>query len=251
MKHSLFGVRLCAINAHSTAHRILAAARYRMPMTVSSLAVHGLMQAAQSSRYRHIVNTFDLLCADGHPVRWLLNLTSKSRLTERVCGTDLMDLLCAECARHGIGIYLYGSTPAVVAELTGRLRERHPKLIVRGAEPAAVRDMTPVEDQALVDRINSSGAGVLFLGLGCPLQELFAHAHRDRIQPVQVCVGAAFDFLSGNKARAPMWMQRSGLEWLHCLAQEPRRLGWRYLTTNTKFLWMTARWLLLGRSSLR
>ena len=68
MKHSVFGVRLCALNTHSTAHRVLAAARYRMPMTVSSLAVHGLTLAAQNSRYRTIVNSFDLLCADGHPV---------------------------------------------------------------------------------------------------------------------------------------------------------------------------------------
>lgn len=251
MKHSLFGVRLSAINTHSTAHRILAAARYRMPMTVSSLAVHGLMHAAQNSGYRTVVNSFDLLCADGHPVRWLLNLTAKSHLTERVCGTDLMDLLCAQCTTHGIGIYLYGSTPSVVSALSRRLQERYPKLNIRGAEPSVFRDLTLEEDQALVARINSSGAGVLFLGLGCPLQEKFAHARRNRIQPVQVCVGAAFDFLSGNKTRAPVWMQRCGLEWLHRLMQEPRRLGWRYLTTNSKFLWMTARWLLLGRSTLR
>jgi N-acetylglucosaminyldiphosphoundecaprenol N-acetyl-beta-D-mannosaminyltransferase len=251
MKHTLFGVRLCAINVHSTAHRVLAAARYRMPMTVSSLAVHGLMLAARNSTYRHTVNSFDLLCADGHPVRWLLNLKSKSRIGERVCGTDLMDLLCAQCATHEIGVYLYGSTPSVMSLLTRQLKEKYPKLSVRGAEPSVFRDLTAQEDAALVERINASGAGVVFLGLGCPLQEKFAYAHRNSIAPVQVCVGAAFDFLSGNKTRAPLWMQRFYLEWLHRLVQEPRRLGWRYLTTNSMFLWMTLRWLLLGRSSLR
>jgi N-acetylglucosaminyldiphosphoundecaprenol N-acetyl-beta-D-mannosaminyltransferase len=251
MRYMLFGVRLTCLNAPSTAHRILAASRYRMPMRVSSLAVHGLMLAARNPQFRSVVNSFDLMCADGHPVRWLLNLKAKSRLTDRVCGTDLMELLCAECAAHDVGIYLYGGTQPVVTALARRLRERHPKLNIRGAEPSVFRDLTPQEDAALVERINSSGAGVVFLGLGCPLQEKFAQAHEDSIKPVQVCVGAAFEFLSGNKTRAPLWMQRYGLEWLHRVLHEPRRLGWRYLTSNALFCWLTLRWFLLGRSTQR
>jgi exopolysaccharide biosynthesis WecB/TagA/CpsF family protein len=246
MTQELFGVQLSRLNLEETARRIVTAAGIGLPMCVSSLAVHGLVCAARNPSFRAVVNAFDLLGADGHPVRWLLNLTSKNGLSERVCGTDLMALLCDRCATNGVGIYLYGSTHLVVEDLAGRLEERYPALVICGAEPSTFRDLdlSAEDDAALIERINSSGAGIVFLGLGCPLQECFAHAHRESIKPVQVCVGAAFDFLSGNKTRAPKWMQRHWLEWLYRLLQEPRRLGLRYLETNTLFVWLTLRRLL-------
>jgi exopolysaccharide biosynthesis WecB/TagA/CpsF family protein len=91
-----------------------------------------------------------------------------------------------------------------------------------------------------VRRINESGAGLLFIGLGCPKQEHFAADHAGRILPVQLCVGAAFDFHAGTKPMAPAWMQRSGLEWLYRLSREPRRLWRRYFYSNSIFL---AKWL--------
>jgi N-acetylglucosaminyldiphosphoundecaprenol N-acetyl-beta-D-mannosaminyltransferase len=88
----------------------------------------------------------------------------------------------------------------------------------------------------VVERINGSGAGLMFIGLGCPKQDLFAYDHRATIRAVQVCVGAAFDFHAGVKPMAPAWMQRRGLEWLYRLIQEPGRLWRRYLVTNSVFL---------------
>ncbi len=93
-----------------------------------------------------------------------------------------------------------------------------------------------VEDEELVRRVNASGARLMFIGLGCPKQDYFAAEHAGRIEAVQLCVGAAFDFLAGAKAIAPLWMQRCGLEWLHRLSQEPGRLWKRYLVTNSVFL---------------
>lgn len=245
---SLFGVRFHALDLAAAADTIIAAANSRVPMTVSSLAVHGMMLAVRDAAYREIVNGLDLLCADGHPVRWLLNREARAGLTERVCGTDLMDIVCARCAAHGVGVYLYGSTPKVVSALARRLRAKHASLRVCGAEPSLFRTLSAEEDGALVERIAASGASVVFVGLGCPLQETFAHAHANRTRAVQVCVGAAFDFLSGNKPRAPRWMQHSGLEWLHRLLNEPRRLGPRYVSTNFLFLWLALRRELRRRS---
>ena len=94
--------------------------------------------------------------------------------------------------------------------------------------------------------INASGAGVVWVSLGCPKQELWMHAHRGRVQAVMVGVGAAFDYHAGTTPRAPRWMQQAGLEWLHRLASEPRRLWRRYLVTNTLFIAAAARQL-LGR----
>ena len=96
----------------------------------------------------------------------------------------------------------------------------------------------------LAERINASGAGLVFLGLGCPKQELWMLAHRGRINAVMLGVGAAFDLSAGTVSRAPVWMREHGLEWLHRLASEPRRLWRRYLVTNTLFVLGAARQLL-------
>ena len=234
----LFGVPISSTSYEDIARLVAAKAYAREPLSISSLAVHGLVTAARDPELRAIVETFDVLAPDGHPVRWLLNRIHAQHLSDRVCGTDLMETLCAMCAAKGIGIYLYGSTLSVNSGLHRALEARFPNLRICGSEPSLFRPLTAGEDDALVERIHVSGAGVVFLGLGCPLQERFAHAHRHMLTPVQVCVGAAFDFLSGNKRRAPRWMQARGLEWIHRTLQEPRRLWWRYLSTNTGLLWL-------------
>ncbi|HEV3136869.1 MAG TPA: WecB/TagA/CpsF family glycosyltransferase, partial [Pirellulales bacterium] len=111
-----------------------------------------------------------------------------------------------------------------------------PALTIAGAESPPFRSLSPEEDAAMIDRVNASGAGLFFIGLGCPKQDYFAADHADRIRAVQLCVGAAFDFHAGTKATAPEWMQRRGLEWLFRLYQEPRRLWKRYLVTNSIFV---------------
>lgn len=143
-------------------------------------------------------------------------------------------------AYDAIPIYLYGSSPEVIELLQQKLSARFPALPIAGAESPPFRALTPEEDDAVVRRINDSGAGIVFIGLGCPKQDHFAADHADRIRAVQVCVGAAFDFHAGAKPMAPRWMQRHGLEWLYRLSREPRRLWRRYLETNLIFV---AKWL--------
>jgi N-acetylglucosaminyldiphosphoundecaprenol N-acetyl-beta-D-mannosaminyltransferase len=116
------------------------------------------------------------------------------------------------------------------------LRRAFPELVIAGAESPPFRPLAPDEDAAMVERINDSGAGLVFIGLGCPKQDYFAAEHADRIRAVQICVGAAFDFLAGTKPLAPAWMQRSGTAWIFRLCQEPKRLWKRYLVTNSIFV---------------
>ena len=154
------------------------------------------------------MNCFDMITPDGQPVRWAMNLLHRTGLRERVRGADLTAAVCRLAAAKQVPVYLYGSTPEVMAAFRESLASRHPGLRLAGAEPHPHRDLTPEEDEAAVRRINASGAGILFVGIGCPRQDLFAYEHRGRIQPVQVCVGAVFDFFAGNKKIAPEWMQR-------------------------------------------
>jgi exopolysaccharide biosynthesis WecB/TagA/CpsF family protein len=182
------------------------------------------------------MNSFQMVCPDGQPVRWFLNYFHGAALADRVCGTNAMLELCRSAAGHGLSIYLYGSTMETLARLRSELLFRYPELRIAGAESPPFRPLTPAEDEAVVRRINESGAGLVFIGIGSPRQEDFAWEHRLAVKPVLLCVGAAFDFIAGTKKRAPEWMQRSGLEWLFRLCQEPRRLWNRYLGTNSRFL---------------
>jgi exopolysaccharide biosynthesis WecB/TagA/CpsF family protein len=235
-KHEVLGVGVSATTYDEAVDAIVAAARRRAGGAVSAGSVHAVVTAARDGRLRAQVNTFELVAPDGQPVRWALNLLHGAALRDRVYGPELMLRLCARAAAEGLPVYLYGSTPEVVSRLADNLARRYPGLRVVGAESPPFRPLTPEEDRATVERIEASGAALVFLGLGAPRQDEFAFAHRDRLRAVQVGVGAAFDFHSGNKRMAPPLLQRHGLEWLFRLSQEPRRLLRRYLVTNSIFV---------------
>ncbi len=122
-----------------------------------------------------------------------------------------------------------------------------PDLQIAGTASPPFRALTEEEDEAEVARINASGAGTVWVSLGCPKQEKWMAQHKDRVQAVMIGVGAAFDYHAGTITRAPVWMQNTGLEWLHRLFSEPRRLWRRYLVTNTLFILLVTRQLLFGR----
>lgn len=246
-KRPVLGIGVTPTNYDQAVDAILAAVRRREGGVVTALPVHGIVTAAGDPDLRAKVAAFELVVPDGQPVRWALNLLHGAGLADRVYGPELMLRLCARAAEQGIGVYLYGSLPDVLERLQARLLERFPSLRIVGADSPPFRPLTPEEDRAAVDRIAASGAGLLFLGLGCPRQDEFAAAHRHRLRAVQICVGAAFDFHSGNKRMAPPWMQRNGLEWLFRLSEEPGRLWRRYLVTNSVFAALLARDLLVSR----
>lgn len=220
---------------------VMAAAHRGQPYLVTALAVHGVVEARSRPDMARTIWGFDIVTPDGKPVQMALNLLHCAGLAERVYGPTLMLRICEAAAAEGLPVYLYGSTPEVVTALAGNLARKVPGLRIAGFEPSAFRPLDALESLALGKRIQASGACLVFIGLGCPRQELFAFAHRDIIGLPQICVGAAFDFHSGHKRQAPRWMQDHALEWLFRLGQEPRRLFRRYAVTNTTFLFALAR----------
>lgn len=235
-KFGLFGVDISAVTCDEACDAILVAARRRDSAVVSAFPVHAVIEAATQPDFADKVNRFAIITPDGQPVRWALNWLHGAKLKRNVRGSELMWQLCERAAEEGVSIYLYGSSPETIAALERNLRSAFPEIEIAGAESPPFRALSSEEDAAMVDRVNASGAGLVFLGLGCPKQDHFAAAHVDRIRAVQLCVGAAFDFHAGTKSSAPEWMQRRGLEWLYRLVQEPRRLWKRYLVTNTLFV---------------
>lgn len=207
--------------------------------------VHSVVTAARNPDFHRALEGADLALPDGAPVAWMMRRAGAGE-QRRVCGPDLMLDLCEHASRQGLPVYLYGSTQDTLAELRRVLCARWPSLAIAGSYAPPFRAPTAQEDEEDVRRIRESGARLVFVSLGCPKQEVWMAAHRDRLDAVLLGVGAAFDFHAGRIARAPMRWRRLGLEWAHRLLQEPRRLGMRYLGTNTLFIALAARDL-LGR----
>lgn len=235
-KFRLFGVEVSRVDYDSAVESIIDAAQNDEGGIVSCQAVHAVITASGDPELREKVNSFAMVTPDGQPVRWAMNLIHKAGLTERVYGPELMLRVCEAAAAKGVEIYLYGGSEEVAVKLQQRLRKRLPNLKIAGCESPPFRPLTEQEKLDTAARINDSGAGILFVGLGAPKQDIYAYENRESIRPVMVCVGAAFDFHAGEKSMAPGWMQRNGLEWLFRLASEPRRLWKRYLVTNSIFL---------------
>jgi N-acetylglucosaminyldiphosphoundecaprenol N-acetyl-beta-D-mannosaminyltransferase len=155
----------------------------------------------------------------------------------RYPGPDLMEVSAERAASDGTSFFLLGGAPGVADALAGALVARHPGLRIAGASTPPFGAWSDGESLAMCAAIRESRADIVWLGVSAPKQEIWAHRWREEIGRPIVCVGAAFDFLSGNKPRAPRWMRAIGMEWLFRLVSEPRRVWKRYLVGNIVFLW--------------
>jgi len=198
--------------------------------------VHMCMEAFDDPLFRDTVNQANLVVPDGLPLVWAQHLLGY-RQARQVRGMDLMLALCRQAERDGTPVGFYGASTDLLRQLTEKLGHRFPgvKIVCQIAPP--FHELTAEEDARYIESINESGVRILFVGLGCPKQERWMAAHKGSVQCVMLGVGAAFDFLAGNKRHAPQWMQSIGLEWLFRLSTEPRRLWRRYLIHNPRFIW--------------
>lgn len=235
-KRNLLGVLVDVVDYQAATAQVLAAAREQRPYAVTALAVHGVMTGVLDPEHNARLNAFDLVTPDGQPVRWALNLLHGAGLRDRVYGPALTLKVLERCAADGLPVYLYGSTEATLGRLVPALEGMFPALKIAGAEASKFRPARPGEDAEIADRIRSSGARVVLVGLGCPRQEVFAYAMRPLLDMPLLAVGAAFDYHAGLLRKPPAWMQRAGLEWLWRLGLEPKRLWHRYLVLNPAYL---------------
>ena len=203
---------------------------------VCLISVHGLVVAQRDPTVRSALNHCGLAAEDGMPLVWWSRLAGFSE-ARRVCGSDLLDEVCAYGVPRKYSHYFYGASPRVLELLVDRLRRRHPGLIVAGYRSPPFRPLSAAEDAADIAAINEARPDFVWVGLGMPKQEKWMVEHLGKIDAAALIgVGAAFDFHAGTKPRAPIWMQRSGLEWLFRLMTEPRRLAHRYLIDNALFV---------------
>jgi N-acetylglucosaminyldiphosphoundecaprenol N-acetyl-beta-D-mannosaminyltransferase len=203
---------------------------------VCATGVHGVMESQRDFELLRIHNESGLTLPDGIPMVWAGRFAG-ARGIARVYGPEFMLAVCKLAAARGWSSFLYGGAPGVPERLGRRLRERFPGLRVAGHHSPPFRPLTDQEDADVVDRINSSGAELVWVGLSTPKQERWMADHIDRLRAPAVAfgVGAAFDLHAGLRRDAPSWMGPWGLHWLYRLAQEPRRLARRYFANNPRF----------------
>ncbi|MEM8874872.1 MAG: WecB/TagA/CpsF family glycosyltransferase [Planctomycetota bacterium] len=235
----VFGIPVSVTHYDEVVDCVISLAKQGVRGSVQFLSAHGLVLATRDDTFAKAASHFSITCPDGQPVRWAINRYHNAGLTDRCYGPETTLRTMAAAEREGVSVYLYGGkSDELLDQLVGELAKRFPKLKIAGRQSPPFRQLSDEEHNEVAREINASGAGICFIGLGCPKQEMFCDRHRDDVKPVMMAVGAAFDFIAGNTPQAPAWMQKRGLEWFYRLCTEPRRLFKRYAVTNSRFLWL-------------
>ena len=251
MRIEFLGTPMDLLSSGETVERALQAMRTRRPVTHVAINVAKFVRMRGDEELRRDVEQADIIGLDGMGLVLALNLFGR-RGVERVAGVDLMFRLLEECAAHRLRPFLLGAMPEVLDRAAAVARERWPGLDFAGLQHGY---FSADQEPEIVDRIRSSGADCLFVAMPTPRKERFLHRHGASLGvPFVMGVGGSVDVLAGAVSRAPLWMQRLGLEWLHRLLQEPRKMFWRYASTNAAFLLIVARAAiarLFGRPAVR
>ena len=210
---------------------------------------HMLMEAYWNQHFAKVLQKADIVSPDGMPLVWMLRLMGISN-QNRVAGMDVFMNLCRLASITDVKVFFVGSTSEVLNSMKCKLKQEFPLLSIAGAEALPFRPLTAEEDKALVEKINSSGAGLVFVCLGCPKQENWIAQHKDKINSVMIGIGAVFAVYAGLQKRAPCIIRQLGLEWLYRLLQEPSRLWIRYRKTIPPFIWLSVKQLLKQKKLL-
>lgn len=236
---TLFGVTFDALRFEEAVERLVEFAKGDQPRYAVTANVDHVVRLRRRPDLKPLYDHADLTVADGMPLIWASRRLKKP-LPERVAGSDLFPALCQQAALHGLSVFLLGGDPGTAAAAAEVMRQRHPALQVAGTYcPDYGFERDPDQCRAAVEVVRRAAPDILFVGLGSPKQEQWIADHRHEFGArLSIGVGISFSFACGQVTRAPRWMQRMGLEWLHRLAQEPRRLARRYLIDDALFVRM-------------
>ncbi len=238
---TLGGLRLAVLDMDQTANFMIEMAlpwhRLGRPLYLTSANGEVLSRCSTEPMTEQLFRSADLINADGQPLVAVSRLRSKTPLPERVATTDLFDVVARKAAAAGLTFYMFGADEVDNAAAVANVRKRHPTLRIVGHCHGYLRGDAL---RAKVDEINQLAPDYLWVALGVPYEQAFVAEFSSRLSRVGVIKtsGGLFNFLSGRRARAPRWMQHAGLEWAWRIWLEPRRLFWRYFTSNPRALYL-------------
>ena len=235
-KFPLFGVNYSICKTEEAVLHVIRHVRELAGRYICFSNVHTSVMARENKDYAGVLNGAAFTFPDGNPVA-VLQKKHGIVGSERVAGPDFMEHMFKNTTDGSITHYFYGSSQKTLDALKENLEKKYPGLVIKGLYSPPFRELTPEEDRADVEMINEAGADIIWIGLGAPKQEKWMQAHEGKVNGIMMGVGAGFDFHAGTIKRAPLWIQKTGFEWLYRLFQDPGRLIRRYVVTNIKFFW--------------
>lgn len=198
--------------------------------------VHTTVTAWEEEEYLRVQNGGIMAIPDGGPLAMLARKRGFTQ-TKRTDGPRYMLEILKVSAEKGYSHFFYGSTEKTLEKIRLKLEKDYPGIKIAGMYSPPFRPLTEEEDRNIINMLNEAKADFVWIGLGAPKQEMFMAAHQGKIHGLMIGIGAGFDYLAGNIKRAPMWMQENSLEWFYRMLQDPKRLFWRYVRTNSIFIW--------------
>ena len=243
----IVGLNISHLSYSDSLNEIIRLAKNRTSSYCCFANVHMTIEAYDDKAFEKQVNEANLVCADGMPLVKATQLVHKKKI-ERVAGMDMMPSVMEKAENEKLKVFFFGTTDEVLREIESKSKELYPDLQVVGKFSPPFRKLSEDEKKEHIDRINTSGANIVFVALGCPKQEKWMAENYRMIKAVLLGVGGAFPVFAGIQSRAPKWVRDFSLEWLYRLSQDPKRLFKRYFYTNTKFLFLLAKQYLSKKS---
>ncbi|MFT4203268.1 MAG: WecB/TagA/CpsF family glycosyltransferase [Chitinophagaceae bacterium] len=225
---------------------IIDAAQKKESKYVCVANVHMLVESVRDPRFNAVLQDADMVTPDGVPLVWYARTVRKVR-QPRVCGMDLLPDLLSKCEQESLSVFIYGGSKDYINAASNYLSEQYKGLKIAGLYSPPFKDLPLNEMNKVSDMINQSNANMVLVCLGCPKQEQWMYQMKGTILAPMIGIGGALPVLLGLNKRAPVWMQKSGLEWTYRLYQEPKRLFKRYFVTNSIFLFLFVKDIFLFR----
>ncbi len=236
-RKKLFGIDIVVADPEEAVKTVLGERKELKGQYISFANAHTTVTANRDREFHRVQQEAVYVMPDGRPLSKLLRFRGY-RQARQIAGPDFLQKMIEATADGKASHYFYGGSEKTIQALKKKFSKKYPDLRIAGMESPPYRHLSVPEEQAMIERINRSGADFIWVGLGAPKQEYFMWEHKDLFDGVMLGVGAGFDFQAGTVKRAPEWMQRYYLEWLYRLLQEPGRLWKRYVVTNLKFIGM-------------
>jgi len=219
-------------------NEIFSLVNFKIPSYVCFANVHMVVEGHKDSEFQNIINNANIVAPDGKPISLFLKYFSNLK-QDRVCGMDILPDLLKQAAQTGKSVFFYGSTPSLLTRITKKANLEYPTLKVSGSYSPPFKNLSDEENNIALSKINDTSPDLVFVALGCPKQEKWMAANRNKIGACLLGVGQAFNVYAGVEKRLPVWMRNLSLEWMYRLYLEPQRLWKRYLVTNSYFLLLT------------
>ena len=232
----IINVKLDEVNLHDTIDIISSWIVNKSPNYICHVPAHAIMSCYEAPELLDIYNSSGLNVPDGMSIVWIMKMAGYKNV-DRVYGPDLLLKMCENGLANGIRHYFYGGSPQALEKMIQNIRNMFPGINIVGYNSPPFRELKDYEQEELNAQIIKSNADIVWVGLGSPKQEAWMKQNIKRINgPVMIGVGAAFDFISGNKPQAPKLIQKIGMEWLFRWFSEPRRLFKRYIINYPRFV---------------